>query len=225
MENTNEMNESIKNLSRVADILDSFSLKIAKSSKDIDDSQKKLSGEVTLLRGCNKDIESTIAATVLESSEDFAERTSSLIKPFLNQQTEKLSQIIKKLEQEQSEFITTLKNENTRHKKKLSRVGLAICISFCLGSVGSGVGLWWLFPQTTVVKIEFSPEQRKQMEYGALLQFALPKMTQKEQEKIWSLMGDSWKEYYEKMFNLTSSHSFREDVNFRYKVTVGIRMT
>ena len=79
-------------------------------------------------------------------------------------------------------------------------MSLLLCLAFCLGSVGSGLGIWYLFPQSTTVKIELSAEQRKQMEHGALLQFALPKMSKKEQDKIWSLMGDSWKEYYEKMF-------------------------
>jgi hypothetical protein len=79
---------------------------------------------------------------------------------------------------------------------------LGLCLSFCLGSIGSGFGLWYFFPQTSIVKIDLTADQRKQMEHGALLQFALPKLPKKEQDKLWSLMGDSWKEYYEKMFNV-----------------------
>lgn len=202
MENTNALNETVNALSRTADIMDSFSLKIAEASKDIDDSRKQISGEVTILRTCNKEIENTIANSVLESTDHFADRTAALIKPFLNQQTERIAQSISKLEKEQTHFLSILKNENERHKKKLSRAGLAICISFCVGSIGSGLGLWYFFPQTSIQKIELTSAQRRQMEHGALLQFALPKLPKKEQDKLWSLMGDSWKEYYEKMFNM-----------------------
>ncbi|NQY43463.1 MAG: hypothetical protein HRU43_00425 [Simkaniaceae bacterium] len=200
MEKLDQIDESIKNLSRATDLLDSFSLKVAKSAKTLEESQKNVSEEVAFLRTCNESIEKTIATSVLESSEEFAEKTAGLMKPFVNSQTEKLTQIIKRLEQEQSSFIKTLKYDNERYKKKLSRVGLSICIAFCLGSLGSGFGLWYFFPQSTTFKIELTPEQRKQMEYGALLQFALPKMSKKEQDKIWSLMGGAWKDYYEKMF-------------------------
>lgn len=202
MENTDALNETVNSLSRTADIMDSFSLKIAEASKDIDESRKQISREVTLLRSCNKDIESTIATSVLESSEHFADRTSALLKPFINEQTEKLVQVVRKLDQEQAKFLNILQTENTRHKKKLSKVGFALCFSFCLGSIASGLGLWYFFPQTNIQKIELTSAQRRQMEHGALLQFALPKLPKKEQDKLWSLMGDSWKEYYEKMFNM-----------------------
>jgi hypothetical protein len=202
MENTDTLDETVNTLSRTADIMDAFSLKIAEASKDIDDSRKQISGEVTILRACNKEIENTIANSVLESIDPFADRAVALIKPFLNQQIERVAQSISKLEKEQTHFLNILKNENERHKKKLSRVGLAICISFCVGSIGSGLGLWYLFPQTSILKIDLTADQRRQMEHGALLQFALPKLPKKEQDKLWSLMGDSWKEYYEKMFNV-----------------------
>lgn len=202
MENIEALNKAINSLSKTSGIMDSFSLKIVSASKNIDDSRTQLSDEIILLRSCNENIENTISKSVIESANHFADRTSTLLKPFLNDQTEKLTQIIRNLDQNQENFLNILRTEHTRQRGKLSKVGFTLCLSFCLGSLLSGASLWYFFPQSTTHTIAFTPEQRKHMEHGTLLSFALPKMSKKEQEKIGSLMGDSWKEYYEKMFNV-----------------------
>ena len=200
MENTNDINAAVKSLLRTADIMDAYSLKIAEASKSIEGSQKSVSNEVTLLRACNQEIENTIANSVSESAETFSEKTSKKVTSFLEKEIDQFSRIIKTLKQDQSQFLNVLKDENKRYKKKLSKAGSAIIFSFCLGSIVSGAGLWYFFPQTSIVQLNLNTEQRRQMEYGALIQLALPKMSQKEQDKIWSLMGHSWKDYYEKLF-------------------------
>ena len=202
MEDKDQMDDHIGRLKRERRLIASFAQEIAQSSKQIGEANEYLSREVTLLQTSNETIKKTIEKSVLEASDDFAEKTSGLMKPSFNAQTEKITQAIAKLEQEQSGFIRTLKNDNANYKKKLSRTGLAVCLSFCLGSLGSGLGIWYFFPQNTFVRMEFTAEQRSNMEHGALLQFAMPKMSKKEKKKLISLMGSSWDEYYEKMLNM-----------------------
>ncbi|MDA0345194.1 MAG: hypothetical protein O3C54_04450 [Proteobacteria bacterium] len=202
MENTPELNEAIGTLSRTADIMDSFSLKIVDASKQIEDSRKGISTEVALLRSCNEEISNTIENSFLQTADTLSDKTANLLRPVIHKETEQLHSIISALKKDQSDFLNILRNENSKQKKRLSKLGLGLCFSFCLGSIASGFGLWYFFPQTSIVKIDLTSDQRKQMEHGALLQFAMPKLPKKEQDKLWSLMGDSWKEYYEKMFNV-----------------------
>lgn len=209
MENIDQMDagmekltdDSIRKLLRATEVLDDFTIRIADSFKNMEDLRKELKEEVTFLRGTHQNIKETLSSAVMDQLPELTETTNNAVKAYMEKESHKLSQPIKKLSQDLEGFAKAIRYEQQQHKRSLKKVGIAVSLAFCLGAIGSGFGLWWFFPQTQFLKVEFTPEQRKQMEYGALLQFALPKMSEKEQDRVWDSMGKSWKEYYEKLFD------------------------
>ena len=187
-EETSQFNEILRKIERNNGV---FSRKIEETihlKKELQVLKESLQIEVTELQATRGEIEDTIKETTKRSHPEL----TRLMSNSLNEKFQELSRPLK-------ETTTILNSSYKKQETKLRKIALYVGFSILSSSTISGWGLWYFFPQTEIFQIEFSSEQRRQMEYGALLQFALPKMPKKEQDKIWSLMGDSWKEYYEKM--------------------------
>ncbi|NRA89627.1 MAG: hypothetical protein HRU43_00560 [Simkaniaceae bacterium] len=194
--------ENIKKITRAADVLDSFSLKVVESAKALEKIKEDLSDEVTVLRSKSSNIKDDVAQKLEESLPKFAEDVHTLLKNSVTHLTASALEPIQKLEDKQQKALDHLYSLQRNQERKLKLSTLATFLAFCSGSLVTGFGIWYFFPQTSYNTYEFTTDQRRAMEHGTLLQFAMKKMPQKEQEKLWSLMGDSWKEYYEEVFNI-----------------------
>jgi seryl-tRNA synthetase len=203
---TTEIDNIIERISRSSDQFDVFCLSAAETTKNLKKAHGDLKQEVTLLRTTHNEISETIRQSIKVHMPELSEMTKKTVNEFLEKEIKQLSEPMKKLAQEWEQCVKEIRYEQKEQKNKLKKTGALICFSFCLGSVLSGIGLWYFFPQSATHTIAFTHEQRKHMEQGTLLSFALPKMSKAEQEKIGSIMGDSWKEYYEKMFNVKIPH-------------------
>ena len=186
----------LKSIDRSADQLDAFSIRVAETSKRLNEEYEKLKQEITLLKAANNDVRKTISETVEKNLPEIQKLTDQSVRTHISREVMELSKPIKSLTQELSRFSKTIEMRLKKYHHKFKFTGIALCASFCIGCLLSGVVLWYFFPQYHVTKVEFTTEQRKAMEMGSLLKFAMPKLAKADQEKIRKAMGDSWSEYY-----------------------------
>ncbi len=194
--------EEIQKLKRAADVLDSFSLKIVDSSKTMEDLLDTLKDEVSVLRRNSKSVQDSIQEKIYEIIPDMANQISTLLGGVVSKLSSDAILPIRKLEEKQQKVLERFHTLQRSQERKLKRSTIAIFLAFCAGSFLSGLGIWYFFPRTAYNSYDFTMEQRRAMEQGTLLQFAMKKMPKNEQEKLWALMGDSWTEYYEEMFSM-----------------------
>lgn len=84
--------------------------------------------------------------------------------------------------------------------KRFQWKGFMIAIAFCLGSLLSGLSLWYFFPQTTVVRSYLGEKHFSYLKEGVMFKHAFKKLSKADQNRIRKAMGDSWKEYYDEIF-------------------------
>ncbi len=200
MEDQTQTNKDIEKLTKIVDLLDSFTVKQGKLTKQSVKYQKELSEEVVFLRGCNESIEETIKSSVNDNLPKFTRSIEQPLKGLVNSQVQTLATPINALKNELTSFANTITKTHEKQSEKLKRTGLYTLIAFCFGSLLTGAGLWYFFPQHHTTNVEFSPKQRKAMEMGTLLKFAMPKLSKADQEKVNEALGKSWDEYYKELF-------------------------
>ena len=190
--------ETNRVIERAADQLDAFSIRIAESLSHLTTECDVLKQEVTLLRSVNSDIKKTIRGSIKDNLPEIQEIMDQSIQNSVRREVAEISNPISSLTRELEAFSKTIEFQLKQYHRKFKFTGMAICMAFCLGSIATGFGLWWLFPQHQT--IEFSMDQRRAMEYGTLLQFALPKLSEKDRQTVMDTMGESWEEYYKDLF-------------------------
>ena len=154
--------------------------------KELEGVKASLQDEISELNGCRKNVEEAIRETTKASHPELVGlMTASLSKQFL-----KLTESMDGLMQE-------LKNTHQKQERKLKKMSIYICAAFCFGSLLSGIGLWYFFPQQT----NYSLSQRhfEYLREGIIFRHAFKKLSPQEQKKIRAKMGESWKGYYEEI--------------------------
>lgn len=191
----------LKSIDRSADQLDAFSIRVAETSKHLNEEYENLKQEITLLKAVNNDVKKTISETVEKNLPEIQKITDQSVRNHISREVMELSNPITSLTQELSGFSKTIESRLETYHQKFKFTGVALCVSFCIGCLLSGAGLWYFFPQHHTTKVEFSPKQRKAMEMGTLLKYAFPKLSKTEQINVRKAMGDSWNEYYKELLN------------------------
>ena len=198
MEDENKLELQIEKLSKILDLMDSFSVKQATATKQNLRILKDFEEEVTILRGCNDDIDKTIKSSVSDNMPKIAAEIHKSVHNIFKKEINVVTDPVNTLGEKMSRFTQSLSESHKSHQLKLKKISLFFSIGFCFSSLLTGFGLWYFFPQHHTV--EFSMDQRRAMEYGTLLQFALPKLSEKDRQTIMDTMGESWEEYYKDLF-------------------------
>lgn len=197
----NELAELTRRLSRDTTVLKTKIDETISLKKDMQSIITELQNEASEFKNCRSDIETAISDTTKESFPDLVNIISESIDKSLavivKSELSKFSESVESFGDHLKTCSAELKSNNNHYRKKLSRVGIIICSTFCLSSILTGFGLWYFFPQSQT--IAFTPDQRQAMEYGTLLKFALPKLSDKDRQIIIDKMGDSWKDYYKEL--------------------------
>ncbi len=154
--------------------------------KELEALKASLQDEISELNGCRQTIEGTIRETTKDSHPELV----SLMTMSLSKQFSKLSETLDGLMKE-------LNSSHQKQEKKMKKASLYICFAFCLGSLLSGISLWYFFPQHT--NYNLSQRHFDYLREGILFRHAFKKLSPQEQKKLKSKMGDSWKGYYEEI--------------------------
>lgn len=169
--------------------------------KDLSGLMNKLTLEVSELEGHNK------------SALDMLEKTSSEVQRTVEKATVESQPLLTRLIKESlGEHFSTMKQELSALSQKLEGAyqvresslttkGILITLSFCLGSILTGAGLWYFFPQHVSVNQALTDWQLKGLRDGALFRHAFRKLPKKDQESLTKKMWDSYDDWFKEFLD------------------------
>ena len=199
----NELTELARKLNRDSTVLRNKIDETITLKNELGELVQNLQSETSEVRQTRLDLTETILSAIESSYPQLVmlmrKEVDTSLKQIMQGELETVKESLQSSSTTMQNYARDLNHSQSRYLKRLSRTGISICLAFCLGSIATGLGLWWLFPQHQT--IEFSMDQRRAMEYGSLLRFALPKLSEKDRQTIVDTMGESWEEYYKDLFS------------------------
>lgn len=171
--------------------------------KDLSGIMSKLTLEVSELEDHNtsalemlKQASSQIQETVEKATVESQPVLTKLIK-------ESLAEPFSAMKQEVSSLSKKLEGAYRERESSLTTKGVLVTISFCLGSMLTGAGLWYFFPQHVSVNQSLTDWQLKGLRDGAMFRHAFKKLAKKEQQALEKKMWDSYDDWFNEFLEKT----------------------
>lgn len=183
-----------KTIDRKVDSIKNIVDKMMDLKSEILDLKKDLKMEVDELREIRIEAKNTIEKAMHDSHPHL----TSLIKKGL---AENFSSLKEELTTLSIEFRQKMEGAYRVRESSLTTKGILVTLSFCLGSLLTGAGLWYFFPQHVSVNQTLTDWQMKGLRDGALFKHAFKKLPKKEQESLTKKMWDSYDDWFKEFLD------------------------
>lgn len=183
-----------KTLDRKLDSMKNVVDKMIDLKSEILGIMENLKTEVDELRGIRTEAKKTVEKTMLESHPQL----TSLI---MNGLGEKFTLLKEELMSLSTDFRQKMEGAYRERESSLTTKGVLVTLSFCLGSLLTGAGLWYFFPQHVSINQTLTDWQMKGLRDGALFRHAFKKLPKKEQEGLTKKMWDSYDDWFKEFLD------------------------